>query len=163
MPSISTCQLVSLGWISGDGGVSASSFSSLALQEILLLDVPTWLHGWHPVFWEYPMKHYNGKTPNDWGDCPDITVTETATPECLIYPEEEAGEEKEMAEGKLQCQHGFSHLSVSLLSTTVGKLDREAWGIRWERQQKESLSWPPFTHSLLCTRHRVGTLPKGFI
>ena len=44
--------------------------------------------------------------------------------------EEEAGEEKEMAEGNLQCQRGFSHLPVLSLSTMLGKLDREAWGVR---------------------------------
>ena len=35
-----------------------------------------------------------------------------------------------MAEGNLQCQRGFSHLPVLLLSTMLGKLDREAWGVR---------------------------------
>lgn len=35
-----------------------------------------------------------------------------------------------MAEGNLQCQRGLSHLRLLLLSTMLGKLDREAWGVR---------------------------------
>lgn len=143
-------------------GVSASSSSSLALQEILQLDVPMWFHGWHPssgnIQWSY-----HGKTPDEWGDCPDITMAKTATTEWLIYPEEEAGGEKEMAEGNLQCQRGLSHLRLLFALHHAGKVRPRSLGCK-VTSIKRNLWHGPHLHTLSSApRHRVGTLPIGLI
>lgn len=163
MPSISTCQLVPLGWISGDGGVSASSFSSLALQEILLLDVPTWFHGWHPIFWEYPMKHYNGKTPNEWGDCPDITMTKTATPRMTYLPRGRSRRRKRDGRGQFTMPTWFQSSVCVVARHHGGKVRSGSLRCKVRTSIKGIFVMAPIYTSLLCTRQRVGTLPIGFI